>query len=79
MSKSRKNKWVSAHGRGVLTGGKAKHVFAGEKEATAYAAELDAAFGDAWWVFTAYPCRYGDDWRRGETYPEHWHAGRRKR
>lgn len=50
-----------------------KIAYATEGEAADQALLMDLRHGTA---FEAFPCRWGEDYRAGQTAPLHWHVGR---
>lgn len=61
-------RWTNQHGQ--------KLGHATEEIAQAHADELNARDGQVS-IWEPYPCRWGSDYRRGQTAPKHWHVGRR--
>jgi len=80
-SKAPSDRWTREHGYGHRGRGKRrdrtvrKRAYAAESTARDEALLLDLKFGEA---YQAYPCRWGNDYRDGETAPLHWHIGRPK-
>lgn len=52
-----------------------KRAWPGRRRAEHAASEID--YSRSGLEYVAYPCRWHDDWRRGEHAALHWHIGRK--